>query len=940
MQTLDYVAVPGQRLGHYRILEQIGAGGMGVVYRARDEHLDREVAIKVLPPRTLKDETACKRFRREAHVLSRLNHPNIATVHDFDSQGDIDYLVMEYVPGETLRDRISAGALHEDEIIRLSIQLAKGLAAAHHHRIVHCDLKPENVRIMPDGQVKILDFGLSQLIHNPLDPAITASSSSVIAGTLPYMSPEQLSGGHVDERADLFSFGVVLYEMATAQRPFSGTESCHVITAILQKEPIPPISLNPKVSPELERIILRCLEKKPADRYQSAKQVKTELRRAITARNTVLDTLAARLRRVSKLKIGALALLLGFLILSPGIAFRSRNVYALSASDSIVLSNFVNSTPDPVFDEALTQALTVELEQSPYLNIVSQTRVRETLALMGRSSDEVLTPDLGRELCQRVSAKAVLWGSISSLGKQYVIGLTAVECGSGNYLAIEQIQSADKEDVLKALGKAASRLRSKLGESLSSVQKFDTPLDQATTPSLDALKAYSLGRKAEYREGSLASIPFFKRAVELDANFAVAYAALGLAYSNLGEPGLANTHLQRAYELRDRVSEREKLRISAYYLSYLKGDLVKGSEAYELWAHAYPHDATPFGNLGTINFYMGRYDKALSETLEHLRLAPDDSLAYTNLIALYGAMNRIEDAKAAYREAIARKLEDLGLHGNLYGIAFLEGDSAEMERQAAWAVGKPGAEDVLLSFAADTEAYYGRLSKARELSQRAIDSAERNGQKETAAGWQVIAALREAEFGNFLQARHEASSALRLASTRDVQILAALAFARAGALPQARKLADDLAKSYSSDTLIVGYWLPTINAAIEIERGKPSKAVEILRDTTTYELGEPYPSFQLGGYLYPLYLRAQSYLISRRGAEAAAEFQRLLDNRNIATNSSLVALARLGLAHAYSIQGDTAKARASYDDFFSLWKGCDPDVRVMREARWEYTSLR
>jgi eukaryotic-like serine/threonine-protein kinase len=558
MQTLDYVAEAGHRLGHYRILEQIGAGGMGVVYRTHDEHLDREVAIKVLPPGTVKDETARKRFRSEAHALSKLNHPNIATVHDFDSQGEVDYLVMEYLPGETLRDRISAGALPEDEIIRLSIQLAKGLTAVHHHRVVHCDLKPENVRLMPDGRVKILDFGLSKLIRNPLDPSITASTTLSIAGTLPYMSPELVSGGQVDERVDMFSLGVVLYEMATAQRPFSGIESCNVIAAILQKEPIPPRSLNPKVSPGLEQIILRCLEKKPADRYQSAKQVMTGLRRAAMARNTALDPLAARLRRLSRTKIGAFALILGFLVLAAAIVVRSRSAYALSASDSIVLSNFVNSTWDPVFDEALNQALTVELEQSPYLNIVSQTRVRETLRLMGRSQDEVLTPELGRELCERVSAKAVLWGSISTLGKHYVIGLNAVECGSGNYLATEQIQSADKEDVLKALGRAATRLRSRLGESLSSVQRFDAPLDQATTPSLDALKAYSLGRKAEYREGSMASIPFFRRAVELDPNFAVAYAALGIAYSNLGEPGLANTNLQRAYELRDRVSERER----------------------------------------------------------------------------------------------------------------------------------------------------------------------------------------------------------------------------------------------------------------------------------------------------------------------------------------------------------------------------------------------
>jgi tetratricopeptide (TPR) repeat protein len=925
-------------LGRYRLVEKIGAGGMGVVYRAHDENLDREVAIKVLLPGTLIDADARERFRKEARSLSKLNHPNIATVHDFDSQGDIDYLVMEYVPGKTLRDRISRRPLPETEVIDLAIQLADGLSAAQERSLVHRDLKPENIRLTLDGRAKILDFGLAKLIR-PSTDFTTESEISVVAGTLPYMSPEQILGGVVDQRTDLFSLGVVLYEMTTGQRPLANRESSHWIAAILHTPPVPPRKMNPSISPVLDRIILRCLEKDPEKRYQSARELASDLRRIAMANLSTQELLPARSRRGSAIRIAALAFLLAALLIAGGLIFRSGRVHALTPSDTIVLADFVNSTADPVFDDALSQALTVELEQSPFLKILPPAKIRETIRLMGRSPDESLTQEVGREVCQRAGGKAVIWGSIAPLGTQYVIGLTAAECSTGNHLASEQIQSANKEDILEALGKAASHLRSKLGESLSTIQRFDTPLEQATTPSLEALKAYSLGRKTQYRQGNSAAIPLFKRAVELDPNFAVAYAALGISYSNLGEPGLANENLRRAYELRDRVSEREKLRIAASYHSYFDGDLVKGSEIYELWAQTYPRDGVPPGNLGAIDLYMGNYEKARTETLEHLRLDPDDALGYSNLIVAYADLNRLDEAKAAYDEAMARKLEDFGLHGNLYEVAFLEEDVNEMERQLVWAAGKPGAEDVLLSFASDTEAFYGRLSKARALSLRAVDSARRSDQKETAAGWQINAALREAEFGNWSQARKAISSALALASTRDVQIFAALALARSGALEEAEKLEEDLASRFSRDTLISAYWLPTINAAIEINRHNPAKAIEILQASVPYDLGEPYPSFQGGGSLYPIYLRAESYLLLRRGDEARAEFQKILDHRTIVKNGPFGALARLGLGRSYALQGDGEKARAAYKGLLTLWKDADPDIPILKQAKAEYAKL-
>ncbi len=936
-RVLDSVTLLDHPLGHYRLVEKIGAGGMGVVYRAHDEHLDREVAIKVLPPGTLTDEDARKRFRTEARSLSKLNHPNIATVHDFDSQGDVDYLVMEYVPGKTLRDRISEGPLPETETIRLAIELATGLMAAHERGLVHRDLKPENVRLTLDGRPKILDFGLAKLIR-PVADCTTESNISVVAGTLPYMSPEQVLGSVVDQRADLFSFGVVLYEMATGQRPLAEVEPSNLIAAILHMPPLPPARLNLKVSAELERIIFKCLEKDPVKRYQSAKDLVADLRRATIPAHTNRGWLVTRLGNAWGRMTAAVVLSLGMFLVIGGLFSRTARVQALAPSDTIVLADFVNSTPDPVFNDALNQGLTVELEQSPFLKILPQAKVQDTLRLMGRP-DQSLTPEIGREVCQRTAAKAVLWGSIAPLGTEYVIGLTAAECSNGNRLASEQIQSASKEGVLRALGKAASGLRIKLGESLSSVQKFDAPLEQATTPSLEALKAYSSGRKAEYQKGSSAAIPSYKRAIELDPNFAVAYAALGISYSNLGEPSLANENLQRAYELCDRVSEREKLRISAYYYSYVAGDLVKGNEIYELWAQAYPRDGVPLGNLGGNYSYMGQYEKAVSQTLEHLRIDPDDALGYGNLVVQYAALNRFDEAKAVYRQAMARKLEDSGLHANLYGVAFLQGDAAEMKSQIAWAAGQPGAEDMLLSLASDTDAFYGHLSKARALSLRAIDSARRSDQKETAAGWQMNAALREAEFGNASQARKTTSSALALAPTRDARILAALALARAGALVEAQEMADDLGKHFPRDTLINRYWLPTLNAAIEINRRNPSKAVEILQVTAPYELGESYPQFQVGGSLYPVYVRAQAYLLLHRGSEAAAEFHKIIDHRGILMNCPLGALARLGLARAYALQGQIAKSRSSYQDFFTLWKDADPDIPILKQAKAEYAKL-
>jgi tetratricopeptide (TPR) repeat protein len=623
-----------------------------------------------------------------------------------------------------------------------------------------------------------------------------------------------------------------------------------------------------------------------------------------------------------------------------GWLFFSRKVHALKATDTVVLADFTNKTADPVFDDTLKQALSVSLAQSPFLNILSDAKVRSTLKLMGRSPGAPLSPDVARDLCQRTGSAAVFAGSIASLGSQYVLGLNVTNCRTGDTLAQEQVQAACKEDVLKALDQASAKMRERVGESLGTIEKYDTPLAQATTPSLDALKAYSQGRKITFSGDYAASIPYYKRAIELDPQFAIAYLALGIDYVILREAGASHENIARAFELRERASERERLAIEADYYTFVTGDIEKARTIFKRWAQAYPQDYTPYGYLGFIEINIGEFDQAIKDTQEALRLSPDAITNYTNLLDAYMAVNRLDEAKPVYKEAVARKVESASLHANMYGLAFLEGDRAEMDRQMAWATGKAGAEDLLLSAASDTEAYYGRNGKALELSRRAIDSAKHNDQKEAAALWQLEAALREAELGNSSAARQLVKVALALASNRDSQILGALALARAGESAQADKMADDLAKQYPEDTFVNNYWLPSIRATLELSRNNANKAIEILQVAVPYELGIPTPIATVGGMLYPIYVRSQAYLKLRQGKEAVAEFRKILDHRTMVLNFITGALAHLGLARAYALQGDTAKARAAYNDFFTLWKDADRDIPILKQAKAEYVKLK
>ena len=949
----------GETISHYKILSHLGAGGMGVVYEAEDLRLGRKVAIKFLPDKLNADPGAVQRFLREARVVSNLNHPHICTLHDVGSHpstrnsgpegpaiarsgpGGQQFMVMELLDGQSLKDRVARSALSMDEVLELGAQIADALDAAHSQGVVHRDIKPANLFVTRRGAIKVLDFGvakLSQAVRGDAGATLAATdqltSMGTTIGTVSYMSPEQARGQDIDARSDVFSAGVVLYEMATGRLPFPGATVATIFEGLLTKQPPAPSAIKDGIPPEFDQIVFKALEKDRELRYQGAAELRAELKRLKRARDTgnVSAAVVPPLPRPAPawrkpVLIGAplvtAALVAAFLL------YEQISTPALTEKDSVVLSSVVNRTGDTMFDDTLGEALALQLRQSPFLNVVPDQQVQATLRLMSLEPMTPITAEVGREVCQRAGAKALLGGTIAMLGSSYVITLNAQDCVRGSVLAEEQAQAHNKEAVLAVMGDAVSRFREKLGESLGSIQRYDAQIEEATTRSLEALKAYSQGLRTRRTNGDFDSVPFFRRAIDLDPEFALAYARLGTVYSNLSQPDEARKMTARAYELRQKVSEAERHYIEARYFTTVEPDVQKALDVYRIWLATFPNDYIALTNSALLHKQQGDHDEAIRKLELATQVAADQPVAWINLGQTYFETGDYDNAKRVLNTAL--KLQDAtGSRIRLYQIAVFTGDLAMAEEQVAAVRGRRDEVDMVAArmFGA---AYRGRFTEAAELAieyQNRMAALSRGPQ----AGQNLmVVAIGEALAGLHEQARKRVIETFNDGVLNESSLDERLAVAA---------ITSDAAAARELLPLTLEENTRATAKAVRDEGERAIRAVAALaekRPRDAVDLIEPVTFDTAHSEMVNIWSIAKMQVGDLPAAAKGLTFMTSREARNALSATTPFAYAMLARVQAQLGQKD--EARKSYEKFFELWKDADPDVPLLAQAREGYAKL-